>query len=304
MKRIITLALCLTLILAFLTSCSNNYEFRYAFFPISVANDYEPADDIQGDDVSLEYEPILNKTMSSLTEFINNKFNLSISKSIPEVKSFTPNKESVVATYFKGTLFVNPTAISDYSEFFIVHELIHYLSDNNGHAGFTHITEHDGYQVFVGYGITEGFADIIAYMYCEENGIETPDLANFAYNNNERVAAVYYMLEPETIRWYFASDHERMSKFVKENVEKVALIPQEYNTEFDFHFYVCQDLLLDCSTGNINDYNTSLLSFKASFEMACITARASENKDLKRQIYNEILSECDDGNAIKKMILG
>ncbi len=303
MKKIITLALCLTLTLLALTSCNSKYEFSYAFFPISVANDYEPADDIDGSIIDVKYEDLVANTLASLTTYINKEFNMDLSKPMPDVKSYTPHKDSIVATYHKGTIFVNPSAISDHTEFLIAHELIHYLSDNNGHAGFTHITEYNNYQVFVGYGITEGFADIIAYKYCKENGIKTPDLATLAYNNNERVAAVYYLLEPETIRWYFASDHESMSNFVKEKVKEVAVIPKEYVTNFDFHFYVCQDLLLDCSTGNINDYNASLLSFKSSFEMACITARASENAELKLQIYNDILSECDNENVIRDMIL-
>lgn len=304
MKRIIPLALCLTLILAFLTSCSSNYEFQYAFFPVNVANDYEPADDIDGSTIDVKYENLVANTLTSLTNYINDEFNMNLDKPMPDVKSYTPHKDSIVATYHKGTIFVNEAAVSEYSEFFIVHELIHYLSDVDGNTGFTHLVEYNGYSVFVGYGITEGYADILAYKYCEENGIAIPNLANLYYNNNERVAAVYYLTEPATMRWYLMSDHESMSNFVKENMEKVAVIPQDYTKDFDFHFYTTQDLLLDCSTGNINSDSTYALVFRASFEMACITARASENKALKENIYENVLSTCDNGNIIKNMILG
>lgn len=304
MKRIITLVLCLTLILVSLASCSNKYEFAYAFFQVDVANDYVPAHDLEGSDITAKYELDLSELMSSLINFINTKFNLDINKPIPNVKSFTPSKESIVATYHKGTIFVNTNFISDYPEFFIIHELIHYLSDIDGNSGFTHLVKYNDYNVFVGYGITEGYADILSYMYCKENGIGTPDLANTNYNNNERVAAVYYLLEPDTMRWFLTSDHKSMSDFVKEEIKKIAIMPADSINNFDFHFYVCQDLLLDCSTGNINDYGAASLSFQASFEMACITARASKNVELKKAIYNDILSICDNSNALKNMILG
>ncbi len=304
MKKIITLALSITLLLVSLTSCGAGYEFQYAFFPIDVANDYVPADDIDGSAIDVKYENLVVNTLTSLTNYINDEFNMDLDKPIPDVKSYTPHKDSIVASYHKGTIFVNENAVSEYWEFFIVHELIHYLSDVDGNTGFTHLVEYNNYTVFVGYGITEGYADILAYKYCEENGIATPDLANLYYNNNERVAAVYYLLEPETMHWYLMSDHESMSNFVKENVEKVAKIPNGFKDNFDFHFYATQDLLLDCSSGNIQNDSTYALVFKASFEMASITARASEDKTLKENIYENVLSTCDNGNVIKNMILG
>ena len=304
MKRIITLAFSITLLLLSLTSCGAGYEFQYAFFPIDVANDYVPADDIDGSTIDVKYENLVANTLTSLTNYINDEFNMDLDKPMPDVKSYTPHKDSIVATYHKGTIFVNEFAVSEYSEFFIVHELIHYLSDVDGNTGFTHLVEYNDYTVFVGYGITEGYADILAYKYCEENGIAIPNLANLYYNNNERVAAVYYLMEPETMRWYLMSDHESMSNFVKENIEKVAAIPKDCTNDFDFHFYTTQDLLLDCSTGNINSDSTYALVFRASFEMASITARASDNQTLKENIYENILSTCDSGNIIKNMILG
>ena len=60
--------------------------------------------------------------------------------------------------------------------------------------------------------------DLVAFMYCEVNGISTPK--DYGYINNYPIVHDYYMLEPMVVEWMFNSNHKSMSDFVKTILSK------------------------------------------------------------------------------------
>lgn len=302
MKKIIMLVLCLTFVITALTGCSSKYQFTEAFFPIEIIEGNEVQQNTQSSPIDVKHENLVKELLPSLTTFINNTFNLNIDKPAPVVKAFSPTKDSLFASYNDGTLYINTSSAAKNTRFTLIHELIHYLSDNNGNVGFSHTVNYQGFEQFLGYGLTEGMTDLVAFMYCEANGISTPK--DYGYINNDHIAHAYYMLEPKVVEWMFNSNHESMSEFVKNNIKQVASIPSGYEKEFAFHFYIYQDLLMDCSVGNIYNEYLFAKSFKSSFEILCVTTRAFEDDVLKQEIYDQIISNHDNNDVLKEMVFG
>ena len=304
--RLLALTLCLFICIFCLASCAEKYKFEYAFFPMGIVETSEDPRDFSSDEIDEAYISLVEDYLISLTSFINKKFGLNISKPMPVVKSYTPNYDAL-ASYCEGTMYLCIDAITDDEAYGIVHELVHYLSDNNGYVGFIHKLTVEDSSINVGFGLTEGLTELITIMYCVENSIPLPERIiedNDYYIYNRNLAEVYYALEPKVMDWLFKGDHESMTNFVKTNLNDVAIIPSEYSnaTVFDLHFYAYQDILMDTMTGIIEDEYSFRLMYTASFEMAAVTVRACSDKELKNRIYEEILINHDQNYVVKNMV--
>ena len=304
--RLLAITLCLFICIFCLTSCAEKYEFEYAFFPMAVGEPAEDPRDFSSDEIDETYISLVEDYFNSLTSFINNKFDLNLSKPMPVVKSYTPNYEAL-ASYCEGTMYLYVDGITDDEAYAIVHELVHYLSDSNGYVGFVHGLTIEGTPINVGFGLTEGLTELITIMYCVENDIPLPERIieeNDYYIYNRNLAEVYYSLEPKVMDWLFKGDHESMTNFVKTALNDVAVIPSEYSnaTVFDLHFYTYQDILMNAMKGIIEDDYSFNIMFRASFEIAAITVKACPDNQLKNRIYEEILIKHDQDDVVKNMV--
>jgi len=305
--RTLALILCLCICVTTLAGCSRKYNFEYDFFPAEVeCVDEEPTQDFTVTEIDEKYINIVKTYLDSLTAFVNKKFQLNISKPVPEIKGYIPSRHTA-ASYRERIVYLYVEEDSDYETFSIIHELVHYLSDNDGQTGFIHQNFSNGKPATWGYGLTEGFTDLVTILYMQENSLTLPQYIQEKtgyYSDLQDLAQVYYTLEPKTIEWLFQSDYQSMTNFVYSSLNSVALIPNEYkDTEmFDMCLYSYTDLLLNLTTSDSEYIYSFQLMYTSSFEMAAVTVRACPDKQIQKNIYDEILINHDQDSTIKNMI--
>ena len=289
MKRIIALILCVISIFT-LASCSSQdkYDFQYAFFEIELEpSGEEVSRDIDSKRIDQSYIDRVNELFVSLTSYMNERFDLNLAKPLPDVKAYSPDW-GANASYLDDTLYINVDI--PVTDDILIHELIHYLSDNGGNKlGFIHNVEHNGHNISVGRGFNEGFTDILTVMYCTDNGISLPPNvldSTDMYSDNRALAQAYFMLNEETVTWYFNSDHQSMTNFVLDSLNAVANVPENFSDKdtFDLFFYIYQDFLLEYGIGSRTDVEGYILMYTSSFEIASITVRNCPDRKLKKQI--------------------
>ena len=312
MKKIIALLLVLVSIFT-LVSCSKEkapekkYTFQYAFFPTTYESiPPDKPEDFPISEIDQKYIDRTRELLASVTEYINKKFGLNISKPMPTVKAYSPDW-GASASYLNNTLYIDPSQFT--SEDLLVHEIIHYLSDNGDYnIGFIHTEYHENNPETIGHGLTEGYTDAIAVMYCLENNLSIREgiiSSSDSYAHNRNIANAYIMLEPQTVVWFFASDYQSMSNYIHTSLNTVATVPKSipFNNTFDFLFYVYQDCLLDYGIGKRTDFEGYRLMYTSSYEIASITIRSCKNDALKNQIYQDCFADIDSNDVMKNMIL-